>query len=81
MLPCPHRIGVRPRYQWLKTSIQQVAAVEAEPLALLERRFAQEMTLLCSILGIGRKTAGMLPLFADGFPQFDNYPISGSESD
>ena len=52
---------------------QQVALVEAELLTLLEQRFAAEMTLLCSIPGIGRKTAGMLLLFAGGFTRFDNY--------
>jgi hypothetical protein len=31
------------------------------------------MMLLCSIPGIGRKTAGMLLLFAGGFQRFDNY--------
>ncbi|MDF7815378.1 transposase [Hymenobacter sp. YC55] len=31
------------------------------------------MTLLCSIPGIGRKTAGILLLFAGGFHRFDNY--------
>lgn len=50
-----------------------MAAVEAELLALLEQRFAAEIALLCSIPGIGRKTAGMLLLFAGGFTHFDNY--------
>jgi transposase len=51
----------------------QVRALEAELLALLDQRFPQEMTLLCSIPGIGRKTAGMLLLFAGGFTQLNNY--------
>jgi transposase len=51
----------------------QVRALEAELLALLDQRFTQEMTLLCSIPGIGRKMAGMLLLFAGGFTQLDNY--------
>jgi len=59
--------------QMLKTLTQQVAAVEAELLALLDQRFAAEMTLLCSIPGIGRKTAGLLLLFAGGFARLDNY--------
>jgi transposase len=59
--------------QTLKTLTQQVAAVEAELVTLLEQRFAAEMTLLCSIPGIGRKTAGMLLLFAGGFTRLDNY--------
>jgi transposase len=51
----------------------QVRALEAELVTLLEQRFAQEMKLLCSIPGIGRKTAGMLLLFAGGFTRLDNY--------
>jgi transposase len=51
----------------------QLQAVEAELLALLEQRFNVELTLLCSIPGIGRKTAGMLLLFAGGFQRFDNH--------
>jgi transposase len=57
----------------LQALTRQVAAVEAELLALLEQRFAPEMHLLCSIPGIGRKTAGMLLLFAVGFTRLDNY--------
>ena len=52
---------------------QQVQALEAELLGLLEQRYATEMTLLCSIPGIGRKTAGLLLLFAGGFARLDNY--------
>ncbi|MGI4821033.1 MAG: transposase [Janthinobacterium lividum] len=51
----------------------QLQAVEAELLALLEQRFQAELTLLCSIPGIGRKTAGMRLLFAGGFQRFDNH--------
>ncbi|WP_223654388.1 hypothetical protein [Hymenobacter psoromatis] len=51
----------------------QIRALEAELLTLLEQRFAQEMKLLQSIPGIGRKTAGMLLLFAGGFTRLDNY--------
>ena len=59
--------------QMLKTLTQQVTLVEAELLTLLEQRFAAQMTLLCSITGIGRKTAGMLLLFTGGFTHFDSY--------
>ncbi len=52
---------------------EQVKAVEEEMLVLLEQRYAQEMTLLRSIPGIGRKTAGMLLLFAGGFTPYANY--------
>jgi len=52
---------------------QQLRDLEAELLQLLDQRYAHEMTLLCSIPGIGRKTAGLLLLFAGGFTCFDNY--------
>lgn len=51
----------------------RVQTLEAELLTLLETRFKQEMTLLRSIPGIGRKTAGLLLLFAGGFTRLDNY--------
>jgi transposase len=50
-----------------------VQALEAELLTLLEQRFTQGIKLLESIPGIGRKTAGMLLLFAGGFTRLDNY--------
>ena len=71
--PIVSKLALKRLQQTLKSLTQQVAAVEAELLALLEQRFAAEMTLLCSIPGIGRKTAGMLLLFAGGFIHFDNY--------
>jgi len=52
---------------------QQLRDLEAELLLLLEQRYAHEMTLLCTIPGIGRKTTGQLLLFAAGFTQLDNY--------
>jgi transposase len=52
---------------------QQQQLVEQELLSLLEKRYAQELALLCSIPGIGRKTAALLRLFAGGFTTFDNY--------
>jgi len=51
----------------------QVQALEAELLTLLAARFRQEMQLLRSIPGIGRKTAGLLLLFAGGFTRLDKY--------
>ncbi|WP_245897124.1 transposase [Hymenobacter nivis] len=71
--PIVSKLALKRLQQLRKTLTQQVAAVEAELLILLEQRFAAEMTLLCSIRGIGRKTAGMLLLFADGFTRLDNY--------
>jgi transposase len=71
--PIISKLALKHLQQMLKTLTQQVAAVEAELLALLEQRFAAQMTLLCSIPGIGRKTAGMLLLFAGDFTHLDNY--------
>jgi transposase len=62
--------------QWpriLRQLTQQLQEVETELLRLLEQRYATEMTLLCSIPGIGRKTVGQLLLFAGGFARLDNY--------
>lgn len=71
--PIISKLALKRLQQTFKVLTQQVTAVEAELLALLEQRFAAEMTLLCSIPGIGRKTAGMLLLFAGGFTRLDNY--------
>jgi transposase len=51
----------------------QVQALEAEWLTVLATRFQHEMALLRSIPGSGRKTAGLLLLFAGDFTRFDNY--------
>ena len=51
----------------------QLQVLEAEMQGLLEQHYAREMPLLCSIPGIGRKTAAALLLFAKGFTQVDNY--------
>ena len=71
--PVVSKLAFKRLQQLLKTLTQQAAAVEAELLALLEQRFAAEIMLLYSIPGIGRKTAGMLLLFVDGFMRLDNY--------
>ena len=71
--PAISKVALKRLQHLLKVLTGQVQAVEAELLALLEQRFAPEMTLLCSIPGIGRKTAGMLLLFAGGFTRLDNY--------
>lgn len=52
---------------------QQVQALETELLDTLERHYVKEIPLLCSIPGIGRKTAALLLLFAKGFTQVQNY--------
>jgi len=71
--PVIRKLVLKRLQQLLKTLTQQVALIETELLTLLEQRFAAQMTLLCSIPGIGRKTAGMLLHFASGFTHFDNY--------
>lgn len=52
---------------------EQIQALETELVGLLEQHYAREMPLLCSIPGIGRKTAAMLLLFAKGFTQVETY--------
>lgn len=52
---------------------QQVQHLEAALLARVEQRYAAEVPLLCSIAGIGRKTAALLRLFARGVAGLDNY--------
>jgi len=71
--PVISKLALKRLQQTLQALTKQVQTVEAEVLALLEQRFQTEMTLLCSIPGIGRKTAGMLLLFAGGFTRLDNY--------
>lgn len=71
--PMVSKLAAKLLQQTLKALTQQVEAVEAKLLALLHQRFAAEMKLLCSIPGIGPKTAGMLLLFAGGFTRLENY--------
>lgn len=60
-------------HQTLTLLDQQIQALAAELLALLEQHDAREMPLRCAIPGIGRKTAAQLLLFAKGFTQVQNY--------
>lgn len=71
--PVISKLALRQLQHTLKLLTQQVQAVEAQLLTLVEQRFGPEISLLCSIPGIGRKTAGMLLLFAGGFAHLDNY--------
>jgi transposase len=50
-----------------------VQQLETKLLTTVEARYPPEMQLLCSIPGIGRKTAAYLLLFAGGFTSFQNY--------
>lgn len=52
---------------------KQISQIQEKLLATLEKAFTKEIDLLSSIPGIGRKTAGMLLLFAGGFRKIDNY--------
>lgn len=52
---------------------EQVQRLEAELLTTVEQHYSQQMPLLQSIPGIGRKTAAYLLLFAGGFTSFENY--------
>ena len=71
--PVISKTALKRLQQTFKALTQQAEAVETELLVLLEQRFGSEIALLCSIPGIGRKTAGMLLLFAGGFHRLDNY--------
>ena len=52
---------------------EQVQQLEAKLLATVEARYSPEIQLLCSIPGIGRKTAAYLLLFAGNFSTFHNH--------
>ena len=71
--PVISKLALQQLQHTLKLLTQQAQAVEAQLLALVEQRFGPEIALLCSIPGIGRKTAGMLLVFAGGFSHLDNY--------
>jgi transposase len=71
--PVVSKMALKQLQRPLRLLTEQLQQVEAELLRLLEQRYATEMTLLCSIPGIGRKTAGQLLLFAGGFARLDNH--------
>lgn len=59
--------------QTLKLLQKQVRQMELELQERLASLFSREMDLLASIPGIGKKTAGMLLLFAGGFQGMASY--------
>jgi transposase len=59
--------------QALRQLEKQVQVLEKEWIGLLEQHDARELPLLCSIPGIGRKTAALLLLFAKGVTQVETY--------
>lgn len=71
--PIINHLALERLQQISQTLSDQIQALEKELLTLLEQRFGSEMALLRSIPGIGRKTAGMLLVFAGGFTHLDNY--------
>ena len=71
--PVKSQIATKSLKQTLKTLEKQIKQLEQQLLDNLEKAFAKEIKLLTSIPGIGRKTAGMLLLFAGGFQNISNY--------
>ncbi len=71
--PVISKLAVKSLQQTLKMLDKQVKQIQERLLDTLEKVFAREIQLLSSIPGIGRKTAGMLLLFAGNFQKIDNY--------
>jgi len=71
--PVKSQLAAKSLKQTLKTLEKQIKQLEDRLLENLEKAFAKEIKLLSSIPGIGRKTAGMLLLFAGGFRHVNNY--------
>lgn len=71
--PVTSGLAVKSLKQTLKLLEKQVKQLEEKLVVSLEKAFKKEMELLNSIPGIGRKTAGMLLLFAGGFRDMNNY--------
>ena len=65
--------ALAPLHQSLLALAEQVQQLDAQLLTTVEERYAAKMPLLCSIPGIGRKTAAYLLLFAGGFTGFQNH--------
>jgi transposase len=71
--PVKSQLAAKTLKQTLKTLEKQIKQLEERLLDNLEKAFAKEIKLLSSIPGIGKKTAGMLLLFAGGFRNMNNY--------
>ncbi|KAA5548363.1 IS110 family RNA-guided transposase [Adhaeribacter rhizoryzae] len=71
--PVVSELAVKSLKQTLKMLEKQIKQIQDKLLVTLEKAFAKEIKLLSSIPGIGRKTAGMLLLFAGGFRNITNY--------
>jgi len=71
--PIVSKLAIKSLEQTLKVLEKQVKQIQDSLLATLEEAFTKEIKLLSSIPGIGKKTAGMLLLFAGGFRNVTNY--------
>ncbi|QMU27868.1 transposase [Adhaeribacter radiodurans] len=71
--PVVSELAVKSLKQTLKMLDKQVKQIQEKLLATLENTFKREIQLLSSIPGIGKKTAGMLLLFAGSFQKIDNH--------
>ncbi len=71
--PVLSELAVKSLQQTFKILDKQVKLIEERLLAKLEKAFEREINLLSSIPGVGRKTAGMLLLFAGSFKKIENY--------
>jgi transposase len=71
--PVVSTLAIKSLQQTLKMLDKQVKQIQERLLATLEKAFEREIKLLSSIPGIGKKTAGMLLLFAGDFQKIDNY--------
>ena len=71
--PVVSQLAVKSLRQTHKLLDKQVREMEDKMLHALEAVYEKEIRLLCSIPGIGRKTAAMLLLFAGGFRKVDSY--------
>ena len=71
--PVKSQLAAKSLKQMLNTLEKQIKQLEDKLQANLEKAFTQEIKLLSSIPGIGKKTAGMLLLFAGGFRNVNNY--------
>lgn len=71
--PVKSQLAIKSLKQMLKMLQKQIQQMEDKLQDHLGNLFQKEMKLLSSIPGIGKKTAGMLLLFAGGFQKVDNY--------
>jgi len=71
--PVKSQLALKGLKQTLKMLEKQIQQVEDELQDNLGKLFQKEIQLLCSIPGIGKKTAGMLLLFAGGFKDMSSY--------